>query len=110
MGESPKAEISVYSSELESFSVETPGGRIHIRWDHEASVTPNAQLAFFAEFLSTAGVYESWIDSCPLRYANSSGGDQHKRDALSCPSSPVTIAMRTSQRYAVTVSARRFWA
>lgn len=25
------------------------------------------------------GGYESWIDSCPLRYA-SSGGDQHKRD------------------------------
>jgi len=82
MGESPKAEICVHSSELESFSVETPGGRIHIRWDHEASATPNAQLAFFAEFLATAGVYESWIDSCPLRYANSSGGDQHKRDAL----------------------------
>jgi hypothetical protein len=55
-------------------SVETPGGRIHIRWDYEASATPNAQLAFFAEFLATAGVYESWIRSCPLRYANSSGG------------------------------------
>ena len=58
MGESPKAEISVYSSALESFSVETPGGRIHIRWANEASATPNAQLAFFAEFLATAGLYE----------------------------------------------------
>ena len=48
MGESSKAEISIYSSELESFSVETPGGRIHLRWDYEASATPNAQLAFFA--------------------------------------------------------------
>jgi len=46
MGESPKAEISIYSSALKSFSVETPGGRIHIRWDNEASATPNAQLAF----------------------------------------------------------------
>jgi hypothetical protein len=51
-------------------------------WDYEASATPNAQLAFFAEIVATAGVYESWIDSCPLRYANSSGEDQHKRDAL----------------------------
>ena len=33
MGELPGAEISVYGSELESFSVETPGGRIQIRWD-----------------------------------------------------------------------------
>ena len=78
MGESPKAEISVYSPELESFSVETPGGRIHIRWDNEASATPNAQLAFFAEFLATAGLYESWVSSCPLTY--SSGIASHKRD------------------------------
>ncbi len=37
MGESAKAEVSVYSPELESFSVETPGGRIHIRWDNRAT-------------------------------------------------------------------------
>jgi Transposase DDE domain group 1 len=80
MGESPKTEISVYRSELESFSVETPGGRIQIRWDCQASATPNAQLAFFAEFLATAGVYESWVDSCPLIY--SSGNASQKRDVL----------------------------
>jgi Transposase DDE domain group 1 len=80
MGESPKVEISVSSPELESFSVETPGGRIHIRWDNEASATPNAQLAFFAEFLATAGVYESWVNSCPLIY--NSGNAPHKRDVL----------------------------
>jgi Transposase DDE domain group 1 len=82
MGESSGAEIAVLGSELESFSVDTLGGRLHIRWDSEARATPNAQLAFFAEFLSTAGVYESWIASCPLSYASSSGGDQHKRDVL----------------------------
>jgi hypothetical protein len=80
MGESSRAEISVYGSELESFSVETPGGRIHIRWDYEASATPNAQLAFFAEFLATAGVYESWVASCPLTYT--SGNASRKRDVL----------------------------
>jgi hypothetical protein len=80
MGEVPKAELSVNNPELESFSVETPGGRIHIRWDKEASATPNAQPAFFAEFLSTAGLYESWVSSCPLTY--SSGNAPHKRDVL----------------------------
>ena len=80
MGESQKAEISVYSPELESFSVETPGGRLHIRWDNEASATANAQLAFFAEFLATAGLYESWVSSCPLTY--SSGNASQKRDVL----------------------------
>ncbi len=80
MGESPGAEISVFGSELESFSVETPGGRIQIRWDLEASATPNAQLAFFAEFLSTTGVYESWVNSCPLTYGP--GNASRKRDVL----------------------------
>jgi hypothetical protein len=65
MGESSGTDISVYGSDSESFSVETPGGRIHIRWDNEASATPNVQLAFFAEFLAAAGVYESWVNSCP---------------------------------------------
>jgi hypothetical protein len=53
MGESPKAEISVYSAELDSFSVETPGGRIHIRWDNEASATPN--WPFSRSFLPPLG-------------------------------------------------------
>jgi len=80
MGESPGAEISVFGSELESFSVETPGGRIQIRWDLESSATPNAQLAFFAEFLATTGVYESWVNSCPLSYGP--GNASRKRDVL----------------------------
>jgi hypothetical protein len=70
MGESVGSEISVFGSELDSFSVETPGGRLQIRWDLEASATPNAQLAFFAEFLATTGVYESWVSSCPLPYGS----------------------------------------
>ncbi|MDO8772111.1 MAG: hypothetical protein Q7K57_26075 [Burkholderiaceae bacterium] len=41
-----------------------------MQWDHTASASPNAQLAFFAEFLAATGVYESWVDSCPLSYAS----------------------------------------
>jgi hypothetical protein len=108
MGELPGTEISVYGSELESFSVETPGGRIQIRWDMEASATPNAQLAFFAEFLSTTGVNESWVNSCPLSY--SSGNASQKRDVLGtgpCRFWLASIAMRISPHFAATGSARR---
>jgi hypothetical protein len=80
MGEAKRAEISVYGSEPESFSVETPGGRIHIRWDYEASATANAQLAFFAEFVATTGVYDSWVNGCPLSYT--SGNASQKLDVL----------------------------
>ena len=80
MGEREAAGISAQEQELEAFSLDTPGGRIHVRWDDEASATPNAQLAFFAEFLAIAGVYESWVGSCPLSYT--SGNAPSKRDVL----------------------------
>jgi hypothetical protein len=80
MGESVGAELSVRKPQEDAFSVETPGGRIHIRWDHQASATPHAQLAFFAEFLSTTGVYDSWVNSCPLHYE--SGNAPGKREVL----------------------------
>jgi hypothetical protein len=35
----------------------TFGGRVHVRWDNDAAVTPFGQLAFFIEFLKTSGVY-----------------------------------------------------
>ena len=38
--------------------VDTLGGRMHIRWDEGAAVTPHGQLVFFAEFLATTGVFE----------------------------------------------------
>jgi hypothetical protein len=104
MGESPKAEISVYSPELESFSVETPGGRIHTRWDNEASATPNAQLAFFAEFLATAGLYESWVNSwerrvCQGKAHRSSVIFERPDPALGVPQCPRVSAQRQHQSF-----------
>ena len=46
--------------------VDTFGGRVHVKWDEEASVTPFGQLAFFIEFLKTSGVYNDWVDKCPM--------------------------------------------
>jgi len=47
-------------------AVDTPGGRKHVLWVHEASTSPNAQLTFFAEFLAATGVYEACVNCCPL--------------------------------------------
>jgi hypothetical protein len=49
--------------------VETPGGRIQIQWDYEAKATPSGQLAFFAEFLKTSGVYWKWVHLTPMHAA-----------------------------------------
>ena len=36
--------------------VDTYGGTVRVRWDEAAAVTPFGQLAFFIEFLKTAGL------------------------------------------------------
>ena len=66
MGEAKKRAIMA----VKPMVVDTPGGRIHVHWDTEASATPNGQLAFFAEFLHTAGLYEAWVQDCPLIYTS----------------------------------------
>lgn len=78
MGEAKGCERLALTQALDAMA--TPGGRIHVQWDHTASASPNAELTFFAEFLATTGLYESWVDSCPLRY--SSPNAPGKRDVL----------------------------
>lgn len=77
MGEARRRRLAVDAQALEALAVDTPGGRIHVQWDHGASATPNAQLAFFAEFLATTGVYEAWVNNCPLSYASPNAPSKH---------------------------------
>jgi hypothetical protein len=60
--------------------VDTMGGRVHVRWDETAQATPHGQIVFFAEFLATAGVFDRWVQTCPLHY--SSPNASRPRDVL----------------------------
>lgn len=53
-----------------TMNVDTLGGRIQVQWDTQASATPYGQLAFFAEFLKTAGLFDDWVNDCPLHYTS----------------------------------------
>jgi len=70
MGEARRRRLATQDDALQALKVDTPGGRIHVQWDHQARATPNAQLTFFAEFLAATGVYQFWVDSCPLAYTS----------------------------------------
>lgn len=61
-------ELVVLGGPSPGSSVDTFGGLIHVRWDETAAVTPFGQLAFFAEFLKTAGLWEAWVRDCPVTY------------------------------------------
>jgi hypothetical protein len=51
-------------------NVVTPGGKIQVQWDTKSNATAMGQLAFFAEFLEVAGLFERWVKQCPLYYTS----------------------------------------
>jgi len=61
-------------------AVDTYGGRVHVEWDPQASVTPFGQLPFFIEFLKLGGLFDSWVEDCKLEYL--SPNSPSKRDVL----------------------------
>src|ERR1700675_4155844 len=80
MGEAKVKTRTAVAQAVDTMVVSTGGGRMHVRWDDSAQATPHGQLVFFAEFLSTSGVFDQWVESCPLVYR--SGNAPAKRDVL----------------------------
>ena len=54
----------------EAMRVQTPGGVFAVRWDERGGATALGQLTFFAQYLETAGLFEAWLKSCPLKYTS----------------------------------------
>ena len=63
-----------------SVAVDTFDGKVHVEWDPTAAVTPIGQLPFFIQFLKVSGLFERWIEQCPLRYKSNNA--PQKRDVL----------------------------
>jgi len=81
MGECDEPKKTALAQASEDVMVaDTMGGRMHVRWDETAQATPHGQIVFFAEFLATAGVFDRWVQACPLRY--SSPNASRARDVL----------------------------
>jgi hypothetical protein len=75
-GEQPLVEVP----DDQPVPIDTYGGRIDIEWDPRAPVTPLGQMPFFISFLKTAGLFDSWIASCPLHYTSPNAPS--RRDVL----------------------------
>ncbi len=50
--------------------VETFGGPIQVRWEEEAGVSMYGPLTYFVEFLKVSGVWERFVEGCPLTYTS----------------------------------------
>jgi hypothetical protein len=73
MGEAKRKREMPVKEIAQAIGVETMKGRIQVKWDTSSSATPFGQMAFFIEFLKLTGLYERWIEDCPLRYAGPNG-------------------------------------
>jgi hypothetical protein len=71
MGElNRRKKTALAQASQEAVAVQTMGGRMHVRWDPTAQVTPHGQIVYFAEFLATAGIFDDWLKACPLHYSS----------------------------------------
>ena len=61
-------------------SLDTFAGKIHVKWSPDATVSSLGLMPFFIEFLKTSGLFDKWVEDCPLHYT--SGNAPAKRDVL----------------------------
>lgn len=70
MGEAKRKREQAQDRLLACAGVQTPAGKVQVRWDGAGAVTPLGQLAYFIEFLHLTGLWARWRDSCPLHYTS----------------------------------------
>ena len=61
-------------------SLDTYGGKIQVKWLPEGAVSALGLMPFFIEFLKTSGLFDAWVNDCPLHYKSPNAPP--KRDVL----------------------------
>jgi hypothetical protein len=61
-------------------SVDTFAGKVQVKWAPEAEVSSLGLMPFFIEFLKTSGLFDRWVEDCPLAYHSPNA--PAKRDVL----------------------------
>ena len=61
-------------------TLDTFAGKVHVKWMPGAAVSSLGQMPFFIEFLKASGLFEQWVEDCPLNYHSNNA--PQKRDVL----------------------------
>ena len=61
-------------------SLDTFAGKVHVKWMPGAAVSSLGQMPFFIEFLKVSGLFDQWVEDCPLSYTSNNA--PLKRDVL----------------------------
>jgi hypothetical protein len=78
----PKGEVQTIGNQPSETvtSLDTFAGKIYVKWSPEATVSSLGLMPFFIEFLKMSGLFDKWVEDCPLHYT--SGNAPEKRDVL----------------------------
>jgi hypothetical protein len=78
----PEGEVQIEGNQSAEIgtSLDTFAGKIHVRFAPEATVSSLGLMPFFIEFLKISGLFDKWIEDCPLHYT--SGNAPEKRDVM----------------------------
>ncbi|WP_414039217.1 transposase [Acidithiobacillus sp. M4-SHS-6] len=80
MGEAEQPPQKAIPAAAQTMMVDTLGGRIQVSWDKDAAATPMGQIVFFAAYLEATGLFDTWVEDCPLVYTSPNA--PQKRDVL----------------------------
>jgi Transposase DDE domain group 1 len=61
-------------------SLDTFAGKVHVKWAPGAAVSNLGLMPYFIEYLKTSGLFDKWVEDCPLRYTSQNA--PKKRDVL----------------------------
>src|ERR1035438_8059444 len=61
-------------------SLDTFAGKIQFKWVPDAGVSSLGLMPFFIEFLKVSGLFENWVEDCPLQFTSLNA--PRKRDVL----------------------------
>jgi len=78
----PEGEVQIAGNQPAEIgtSLDTFAGKVHVKFAPEATVSSLGLMPFFIEFLKTSGLFDKWVEDCPLHYT--SGNAPAKRDVL----------------------------
>src|SRR5438477_12029425 len=57
-------------------SLDTFAGKIHVKWVPEGAVSSLGLMPFFIEFLKTSGLFDKWVEDCPLHYTSANAPEK----------------------------------
>src|ERR1017187_4011670 len=78
----PEGELQISGNQppASGASVDTCAGKVNVKWVPEAAVSGLALMVFFIEFLKASGLFDKFVEDCPLSYTSANAPE--KRDVL----------------------------